>query len=98
MASQVFDEPEQGRTESLRLRLSRMSLSMRQRPRRALREAGEDIETTKTIGLVPAATTQVGASIKRIRIRRSDHRPGGIEGRARPPRRPWDLGWRRSRA
>ncbi len=54
MASQVSEEPEQGRTESLRLRINRTSLSMRQRPRRALREAGDDIETTKTIGLVLA--------------------------------------------
>ncbi len=102
MASQVFDEPEQGRTEGLRLRTNRTSLNMRQRPRRALREAGDDIETTKTIGLVLAVTTQVGASIRRtgglpdagerIRIRRSDHRPGGVKKRARPPRRPWDLG------
>ncbi len=29
---------------------------------------------------------------ERIRIRQSDHRLGGIKGRARPPRRPWGLG------
>ncbi len=102
MASRVFDEPEQGRTEGLRLRINRTSLSMRQRPRRALREAGDDIETTRTIGPVLATTTRAGASIRktgglpdegeRIRIRRSDHRPGGIKERARPPRRPWGLG------
>ena len=99
MASQVFDKPEQGRTEGLRLRTNRTSLNMRQRPRRALREAGDDIETTRTIGPVLAAA---GASTRRtgglpdagerIRIRRSDHRPGGIKERARPPRRPWGLG------
>ena len=108
MASQVFDEPEQGRTEGLRLRTNRMSPSMQQRLRRALREAGDGIETTRTIGPALAATTRAGASTRRIgglpdaeeriRIRRSDHRLGGIRERARPPRRPWDLGWRRSRA
>ncbi len=102
MASQVFDELEQGRTEGLRLRISRMSPSMRRRPRGALREAGDGIETTRTIGPVLAATTRAGASTRRtgglpdvgerIRIRRSDHRPGGVKKRARPPRRPWDLG------
>ena len=102
MASQVFDEPEQGGTEGLRLRISRMSLSMRQRPRRALREAGDGIETTRTTGPVLAVTKQAGASTwrtgglpeagERIRIRRSDHHPGGIKERARPPRRPWGLG------
>ncbi len=98
MASQVFDEPEQGRTEGLRLRINRTSLSMRQRPRRALREAGGDIEDIRTIGPVLAARTRAGASIRRtgglldagerIRIRRSDHRPGGIKERARLPRWP----------
>ncbi len=92
MASLVFNEPEQGRTEGLRLRINRTSLSTRQRPRRALREAGGGIETTRTIGPVLAATTRAGASTKRIRIRRSDHRPGGIEERARPLLRPWGLG------
>ena len=108
MASQVIDKPEQGRTEGLRLHTNRTSLSMPQRLRRALREAGDDIEATRTIGPVLAATTRAGASIRRtgglpdagerIQIRRSDHRPGGIKERARSPRRPWDLGWRRSRA
>ena len=108
MASQVIDEPEQGRTEGLRLHTNRTSLSMRQRPRRALREAGDEIETTKTIGPALAATTRAGASTRRIgglpdageriRIRRLDHRLGGIKEWTRPPRRPWDLGWSRSRA
>ena len=102
MASQVFDEAEQGRTEGPRLRISRTSPSMRRRPRRALREAGDGTETTWTIGLVLAVTKRAGASTKgtgglpdageRIRIRRSDHRPGGIKERAKPPRRPWGLG------
>ncbi len=102
MASQVFDEPEQGRTEGLRLRISRTSLSMRRHPRRAPKEAGEGIETTRTIGSVLAATKQAGASTRRtgglpdagerIRIRRSDHHLGGIKERARPPRQPWGLG------
>ncbi len=102
MASQVFNEPEQGRAEGLRLRISKTNLSMRQRQRRALREAGDDIEDTKTIDPVQAARTRAGASIRRtgglpdagerIRIRRSDHRPGGIKELARPPRRPWGLG------
>jgi hypothetical protein len=107
VASQVIDEPEQGRTEGLRLHTNRTSLSMRQRPRRALREAGDGIETTRTIGPALAAMKRAGASTRRIgglpdaeeriRIRRSDHRPGGIKKRARPPHRPWDLGWRQSR-
>ena len=108
MASQVFDEPERGRAEGLRLRIRRTSPSMRRRPRQALREAGDGIETTRTIGPAPAATKRAEASARRtrglldagerIRIRRSDHRLGGIKGRAWPPRRPWDLGWKRSRA
>ncbi len=98
MASQVLSEPEQGRAEGLHLRISRTSLSMRQRPRRALKEAGDDIEVTRTIGPVLAARTRAGASIRRtgglpdagekIGIRQSDHRPGGIKERARLPRRP----------
>ncbi len=101
MASQVFDGPEQGRTEGLHLRISGTSPSMRRRPRRALREAGDGIETTKTIGPVLAATKRAGASTRRtgglpdagerIRIHRLDRRPGGIKERARPPRRPWGL-------
>ncbi len=108
MASQVIDEPEQGKTEGLRLHTNRTSLSMRQRPRRALREAGDGIEITRTIGPALAAMKRAGASTRRIgglpdaeeriRVRRTDHRPGGIKERARPPRRPWDLGWRQSRA
>ena len=116
MAFLIFDEPEQGRTEGLRLRISRMSPSMRRRPRRALREAGDDSEVTRTIGPVLAARTRAGASIRRtgglpdaeekIRIHRSDRpdgkracsSPGEIKGRARLPRRPWGLGWRRFRA
>ncbi len=108
MASQVSNEPEQGRVEGLRLCISRTSRSTRQRPRRALKEAGDDIEVTRTIGPVLAARTRAGASIRRtgglpdagekIRIRRSDHRLGGIKEQARLPRRPWGLGWRRFRA
>ena len=102
MASQVFDEPEQGRTEGLRLRISRTSLSMRQRPRRALKEAGGDTEVTRMTGPALAAGTRVGASTRRTeglldagektRIRRLDRRPGRIKERARLPRRPWGLG------
>ncbi len=102
MASQVLDEPEQGRTEGLRLRINRTSPSMQRRPRRVLREAGDGIETTRTIGPVLAATKRAGASTRRtgglqdagerIRIRQSDHRPGGIKGRARPPHWPEGLG------
>ena len=102
MASQVIDEPEQGRTEGLRLRTNRTSLSMRQCPRRALREAGDDIEVIRTIGLVRAGTKRAGASTKgtggladageRIRIRRLDRRPGRVKKRARLPHRSWDLG------
>ncbi len=108
MASQVFNEPEQGRVEGLRLCISRTSWSTRQRPRQALKEAGGNIEVTRTIGPVLAAGTRVGASTRRTgglpdagektRIRQSDHHPGGIKERARLPRRPWGLGWRQFRA
>jgi hypothetical protein len=108
VASPVFDEPEQGRTGGLRLRISRTSPSMRRRPRRALKEAGGGIETTRTTGLVPAVTKRAGASTKgteglpgageRIRIRRLDHRPGRIQEQARSPHRSWGLGWKRFRA
>jgi hypothetical protein len=108
VASLVFDEPEQGRTEGPRLRISRMSPSMRRRPRRALREAGDGTETIRTTGPVLAATKRAGASTKgtgglpdageRIRIRRLDHRPGRVKEQARPPHRSWGLGWKRFRA
>ncbi len=108
MASQVFDEPEQGRTGGLRLSIGRTSLSMRQRPRRALRESGDGIETTRTTGPVLAVTKRAGASTRRtgglpdagerIRIRRSDHRSGRVKERTRPLRRSWVLGWKRFRA
>jgi len=75
---------------------------MRQRPRQALREAGDGIETTRTTGPVLAVTKRAGASTKRtedlpdagerIRIRRSDRRPGRVKERARLPHRSWDLG------
>ena len=108
MASQVFDEPERGRAEGLRLRIRRTSPSTRRRPRQALREAGDGIETTRTIGPAPAATKRAEASARRnrglldagerIRIRQLDHRPGRVKKRARLPHRSWDLGWKRSRA
>ncbi len=97
MASPAFDEPEQGRTEGPRLRISRTSPSMRRRPRRALREAGDGIKIIRTIGLVLAVKKRAGTSTKgtrglpdageRIRIRRSDHRPGRVKEQARPPHR-----------
>ncbi len=97
MASPAFDEPEQGRTEGLRLHISRTSLSTRWRPRRALREAGDGIEIIRMIGLVLAVTKRAGASTKgtgglpdageKIRIRRSDRRLGRIKEQARPPYR-----------
>jgi len=108
VASQVFDEPEQGRTGGLRLSISRTSPSMRRRPRRALREAGDGIETIRTTGPVLAATKRAEASTRRtgglpdagerIRIRRSDHRPGRVKERARPLHQSWVLGWKRFRA
>ncbi len=97
MASPAFDEPEQGRTEGPRLRISRTNLSKRRRPRRALREAGDGIEIIRMIGLVLAVTKRAGASTKgtgglpdageRIRIRPSDHRLGRVKEQARPPHR-----------
>ncbi len=108
MASQVFDDPERGRAEDLRLRIRRTSPSMRRRPRQALREAGDGIEIIRTTGPVLAVTKRAGASTKgtgglpdaeeRIRIRRSDHHPGRVKELARLPHRSWDLGWKRSRA
>ncbi len=89
MASQVFDEPVQGRAEGLRLCISRTSQSTRQRPRRALKEAGGDTEVTRTTDPALAARTWVGASTRRtgglpdaeekIQIHWSDHRPGEIK-------------------
>ncbi len=94
MASPVFKESEQGRTEGLRLRISRTSPSMRRRPRQALREAGGGIEIIGTTGLVLAVTKRAGASImgtgglpdagERIRIHRPDHRLGRVKEQARP--------------
>ena len=116
MASQVFNEPVQGRAEGLRLHTNRTSQSTRQRLRRALKEAGGDTEVTRMTDPALAARTWVGASTGRIvglsdtgekiRIHRSDRpgekrpcsSPGEIKGRARLPRRPWGLGWRRFRA
>ncbi len=80
MASLVFVEPEQGRTEGLRLRISRTSPSMRRRPRQALREAGDGTETIRITGPVLAATKRAGAYAgEKIRIRRSGQRPGRIK-------------------
>ncbi len=108
MASPVLDEPEQGRTGGLRQSISRTNPSMRRRPRRVLREAGDGTETTRTTGPVLAVTKRAGALTKgtgglpdageRIRIRQSDHRPGRVKERARLLHRSWDLGWKRSRA
>ena len=81
MASQVFDEPEQGRTEGLRLRINRTSLSTRQRPRRARREAGDDAEGTRRTGPVSAVRMLAEASIRRI-----ESLPGA--GRKIPTHRP----------
>ncbi len=95
MASPVFDEPEQERAGGLRLLSSRASPSTRRRPRRALKEAGGGIETTRTTGPVLAVTKRAGASTRRTgglldagektRIRRSGHRPGKVKERARLP-------------
>ena len=102
MASPVLDGPEQGRAGGLRLRIRKTSPSMRRRPRQALREAGDDIEVIRTIGLVRAGTKRAGASTgeaeglldagERIRIRRSDRRPGKIRKRAKLPHQSWGLG------
>ncbi len=107
MAFQVLDEPVRGRAGDLRLRSNWTSRSMRQRLKRAQREAGGDTEITKMRGLVLAMRMRVGASIERTRTHRWDRHPGEgiacinpdeIRERARPPRRSWDSGWRRSRA
>ncbi len=66
MASQVFNEPVQGRAGDLRLYNSRTSQSTRQRPRWAQREAGDDITVTRMTGPALAARTWVGASTRRI--------------------------------
>ncbi len=113
MASQVFNEPVQGRAEGLRLCNSRTSQSTRQRPRRAQKEAGGNTEVTRMTDPALAARTWVRASTRRIvglpdagekiRIHRSDRRPGEkrtcsspgeIKERARLPRRSWGLDWR----
>ena len=117
MASQAFNEPVQGRAEGLRPCISRTSQSTRQRPRRALKEVGGDTEITRMTDPALATRTWVEALTRRviglpdagekIRIHRSDRRPGEkracsspgeIKERARLPRRPWGLGWRRFRA
>ena len=67
MASQVFDEPVQGRAEDLRLCSSWMSQNTRQRPRQAQREAGDDTEAIRTIGPALAARMWVGASTRGIK-------------------------------
>ena len=90
MASQVFDEPEQGRTEGLRLRISRTSPSMRRR----LRRAATTRAATKRVGALTRRTGGLPDAGEKIRIRRSDRRPGGIKKRARLPRRSWGLDWR----
>ncbi len=74
------------------------SRSMRQHPRRAQREVGGGTETIRMRGPALAMRTRVEASTGRTRTRRSDCHPGEIKERARLPRRPWDSGWRRSRA
>jgi hypothetical protein len=99
VASPVFDEPEQGRAGGLRLLISRTSPSTQRRPRRALKEAGGGIETTRTTGPVLAVTKRAGALSRRIgglpdagektRTRRSDHRPGKVKKRARLLHRSW---------
>jgi hypothetical protein len=95
VASPAFNEPEQGRTEGPRLRISRTSPSMQRRPRQALREAGDGIGIIRTIGLVLAVTKWAGILTKgtgglpdageRIRIRRSDRCLGRLREQARPP-------------
>ena len=90
-------EPEQGRTGGLRPSTSRTRLSTRQRPRRAPKEAEGDTVTTRKAGPIMAVTKQAGASTggteglpdagERIRIRRSDRRPGRLKERARLPHR-----------
>ncbi len=86
MASQVFNEPVQGRAGDLRLCNSRTSQKTRQRPRRAQREAGDNTEATRMTGPALAARMWVGASTRRIgalpdageriRIHRSGCHPG----------------------
>jgi len=66
VASQVFDEPVQGRAGDLRLCSSWTSQNTRQRPRQAQREAGDDTEATRMTGPALAARTWVGASTRRI--------------------------------
>jgi len=74
---------------------------MRQRPRQAPREAEGGTETTRKAGPMLAATKQAGASTggteglpdagERIRIRRSDRRPGRIRKQTRLPHQSWGL-------
>ena len=107
MAFQVLDEPVRGRAGDLRLRSNWTSRSMQPRLRRAPKEAGDNTEITKMRGPALAMRMRVEASTERTRTHRSDHHPGKgracinpgeIRERARPPRRSWDSGWRRSRA
>ena len=102
-----LDEPVQGRAEDLRLHSNWTSRSMRQRPRPAQREVEGDTEITRMRGPALAMRTRVEASTRRTRTHRSDRHPGEgracinpgeIRERARPPRRSWGSGWRRSRA
>ncbi len=95
MASQVLDEPVQGRAEGLRLCISRTRQSTRRRPRRALKEAGGGTEITRMTDPAPAAMAWVGASTRRteglpdagekIRIHRLD-RPDGRRAYSSPGR------------
>ncbi len=86
MASQILEEPVQGRAEDLRLYSIWTSRSMQQRPRRAQREVEDDTETTRMTDPALAARMWVGASTRRIgglpdageriRIHGSDCHPG----------------------
>ncbi len=66
MASQVFDEPVQGRAGDLHLCSSWTRQSTRQRPRQAQREAGDDAEATRMTGPALVARTRVGALTRRV--------------------------------
>ncbi len=66
MASQVFDEPVQGRAGDLHLCSSWTCQNTRQCPRQAQREAGDDTEAIRTIGPALVARTWVGALTRRI--------------------------------
>ncbi len=66
MASQVFDEPMQGRAEDLRLCISWTCQNTRQRLRQAQRGAGDGTEVIRMTDPAPATRTWVGASTRRI--------------------------------